>query len=400
MTYLRRVEIESADSASIDAFGRWRTSEQFPVFQNKMLHDNAPLYWDDQEVSGSGTGSTYNANQASVTLSVGATTAGRRTRQTFLHHNYQAARSQLCHFTGVFGPAISGVSKRVGLFQDNDGLFLEVDGTGPNFVIRSSTSGSPVNNKIARANWNTDKLDGTGPSGQTIDLTKTQIFWLDYQWLGVGRVRFGFVINGERIICHNFQHANVDNVVYMSTPNLPVRYEIENDGTGAATSMTQICCSVASEGGENPVGIPRTLSTGLTSATYSAGTYARLGLRLKSTHLDAYHVFRSFTMRGGQTNDEFEWFLVLNPTIAGTVTWNNLTNSICQTFVGGTGNTLTGGTVLLSGHIIGEQTERLNALDQIQLGSAIDGTPDTLVLGFTNDNTQECFASLNWREIV
>ena len=214
-----------------DAFGRLRTSTPQTIFDSKQINDNAPLSWDDAEVSGGGTGSTYNANQASTTITVGAE-AGVRTRQTKMRFNYQPGKSQMICVTGILGVGASGITQRIGYGDDDNGLFFEtIDGI---FQVnrRTKTSGSAVNNRTIQSNFNIDTMDGTGPSRITIDLSKTQIFWIDFEWLSVGRVRFGFVIEGKLIYFHEFNHANDLIVAYMSTPNLPLRYEIENDGTG------------------------------------------------------------------------------------------------------------------------------------------------------------------------
>ena len=143
----------------------------------------------------------------------------------------------------------SGIITRMGLFDDNNGIFLQRSNNTISLVVRSNVSGSPSDSNYAtQANWNIDKMDGTGLSGLTLDFSKSQILTFDFEWLGVGCVRVGFVVDGNVFYCHQFNHANNITGVYMSTPNLPLRYQIENTGSGIASSIECICCAVLSEG--------------------------------------------------------------------------------------------------------------------------------------------------------
>jgi hypothetical protein len=158
--------------------------------------------------------------------------------------------------TFAFGSAVAGVTKRVGYYSTSDGIFLEENGTVDLAIVkRSSVSGSAVDTRVAQSDWNLDTLDGSGgtrnPSGITLDQSKAQILMIDLQWLGVGRVRVGFDVDGQVFYAHEFLHANSVTTTYMSTATLPVRWEITGD---SAASMKAICSAIASEGGaEKPV---------------------------------------------------------------------------------------------------------------------------------------------------
>ncbi len=210
----------------IDAFGRQRISTPEMIFNSKQIFDNQPLYWDDVQETGSGTTSTHSSFTASTTLAVSANTAGKRTRQTYMRFNYQPSKSQLIHITGVLKKSGggTGIITRMGYFDDDNGIFLQRSGSTVSIVLRTSTSGSPSDsNLITQANWNLDKMDGSGISGVSLDFSKTQILIIDFEWLGVGCVRIGFVIDGLIFYCHQFNNANNLSSVYMSTPNLPLR---------------------------------------------------------------------------------------------------------------------------------------------------------------------------------
>lgn len=397
------VAVGDINSGLSDGFGRLRTSQPFTLFDSKMTNDNSPLFWDDQQTSGGGTSTTYNTNQASVSLGVSNVTAGKRTRQTKRRFNYQPGKSLLVIMTGILGSRTAGIKRRIGYFDDRNGVFFQLDGTTLQVGKRTYTSGSAVDTLVNQADWNGDKLDGTGPSGVTLDTATTQIFFLDMEWLGVGRVRLGVFIDGVPIYIHEFNHANVLDKVYMSTPNLPMRYEIENDGTGPSATLTQICCTILSEGGQDLTGYVRGTDIGVTPvAANTIGTeYALIGLRLKSTHLDVSASIIGHSILCGTTNDQFLWRWKINPTVSGTFTFGDVSNSALQTAIGKALNTVTGGTVIDVGY--GQNTGIVDSISdsQLLLGSAIDGTRDILVLTVTPVTAnQNIYAACHWREFV
>lgn len=398
----------------LDAFGRLRVSTPFTIFDSKQIaHDSSiatsaecfPHAFDNAQVSGAGTASLFNVNRASTTLSVGATTAGRRVRQTKRWMDYQPGKSQRVLLTGVFGQSGEGITKRYGLFNDNNGLFFEED-DGVFYVVRRSyVTGAPVDTRVAQSEWNIDKMDGTGPSGLTLDLDTTNIFYIHFEWLGVGGVAFGLVIDNVIYYTHFMSHANRLTAVYMSTPNLPVRCEIINDGTGAADSIEMICCSVDSEGGINPNGRNRGVGIGTTPITLlTPGTeYALLGIRLRSTHLGVQIDPTSLTTVITSQADVARYRLHINPVVTGTFTWSALANTSVESAASGaTPPTITTpGYIMESDYIKTDRTgvvpERLNE----KLGSFINGTADRLVLGITPiTNSVDILCSMNWRELI
>lgn len=377
--------VSYADSTSLDAFTRLRVSTPTTIFDSKQINDNQPLLFDDAQVSGAGTTSTYNAGQASSTLATSNLTAGHRVRQTRRRFNYQPGKSQLIFETGVMGSATAGSTKRIGLFDEDNGIYWGQDGSGLFVGIRTSTSGAPVDNDVPQTSWNLDPLNGTGPSRINLDPTTTQILAMDFEWLGVGRVRIGFVIDGILYSCHEFLHANVLTVVYMSTPNLPIRYEIINDGTGAAAALVQICSTVITEGGRSDTGLPFGINRDTNTITVTnANLYSTIGIRLKTTHLGALIRVIGFALVCTSAA-EYAWYLIINPTIAGAAfVWTPLANASVEYSFGTSATTLSGGTILATG--IGSDTSqsRGGALGVIggdlALGSSIAGVPDEIFL--------------------
>jgi hypothetical protein len=397
--------VSSADNADIDAAGRLRVSDLINIFDNKQIFNNAPLFFDDQEESGSGTTSVYTNILASTIIGVAASTAGKRTRQTFMRFNYQPGNSQEVLMTGVLrltgGGA--GITTYIGPHDDGNGMFFLDDEGVPTVCLRSSTSGSPVDIKVPQSQWNIDKMDGTGLSGFTLDPAKMQIFVFDFLWLGADRVRLGLKINGRIHYVHNFINANIINTTYMSTPNLPLRYQIINDGTGVASTLSHNCVAVNSEGGQARNGTPRYLSTeGVHLNADVANTlYAMIGLRLQATALSC-----SVDITGGssinQTNDDFEWLLMFNPVIAGTFTYSNVSNSCLQSAMGVTANTVSGGVAIAGGMSKQDFVASAGAIPTPRrLGATIDGTPDELILCVrpltANADMQ---GSLTWQELT
>jgi hypothetical protein len=267
-----------------DAFGRLRVSEAFTLGDYKHTYGIDPNFRDT--LSNGGT-VTHIVNQAAARLATTTNASSRAIHQTKMYHNYMPGKSQLIKSTINFYSATANVTKRTGYYDDLNGIYFEQTGTGVlSFVIRTDTSGTASDARRAiQSSWNKDRCDGTGPSGFNLDITKTQIFFTDFQWLGVGRVRCGFVHDGKTIVAHEFYNSNNLPTVYMSNPNLPIRCEILNTGATAGGYFDQICSTVVSEGGYVESGIDFSVDSGQTSQsiTVANGMYPVVAVRLKNT---------------------------------------------------------------------------------------------------------------------
>ena len=267
-----------------DAFGRLRISEAFTLGDYKHTYGIDPNFRDT--LSNGGT-VTHIANQAAARLATTNNSSSRAIHQTKMYHNYMPGKSQLIKSTINFYTATANVTKRTGYYDDLNGIYFEQNGAGVlSFVIRTDTSGTASDaRRVIQSDWNKDKCDGTGPSGFNLDITKTQIFFIDFQWLGVGRVRCGFVHDGLTIVAHEFYNSNNLSTVYMSNPNLPIRCEILNTGTTTGAFFDQICSTVVSEGGYVESGIDFSVDSGQTSqsVTVADGMYPIVAIRLKNT---------------------------------------------------------------------------------------------------------------------
>jgi hypothetical protein len=408
------LKISYNDGANLDAFSRARVSFPVGLFSSKMLYDNLPLIYDDQQTSGASTTSTYNSNQASVTLLATGNVAGTRVRQTFRRFNYQPGRSQLITLTGIIATSGSatGITRRIGQFDGSNGFFFQYGGTPGAAVLsvglRTNTSGSPVDTLIPSSSWNIDKMNGSGISGITLDPTKTQIFVIDYQWLGVGRIRYGFDINGTIYYVHQILPANNQALVSISTPNNPIRYEIISDGTGAASTatMTQVCASAVSEGGDLDVGYPCSISTGTTtfSTTNTTNIFPVLAMQTQAGKLGATIELSSISVSSSTTGSQFLFQVYMNPTLTGTaLTYNPVSGSVCQYAVGTTATTVSGGTIIHQEFILANRAS--SSLDISShgirtIGSYINGTPETIVFAISSVPAaiNACYMTINYRD--
>ncbi len=232
--------------AARDAFSRLRVSNPVTLFDSQQQYsDNTTDVWNHLAVGAAS--SSHDHDQACVNIATTTGATDKYTRQTQRYIRYQPGKSQLIFVTFDFKALDTGAEKCVGYYDDDNGVFFKFDGTTASVVLRSKRTGSVVDTEITSNNWNIDPFDGTGPSGVTFDPTKAQIAVIDLQWLAVGQVRIGTDVDGIIYYAHHFHWANENSGVYMSTANLPVRYEIV--GNGVAASMDCICASVMSEGG-------------------------------------------------------------------------------------------------------------------------------------------------------
>jgi hypothetical protein len=343
-------EITFAPSTAQDSFGRLRISQPFTLFDSSHRYADNNLWSTATATSGT---AVFNANQGLVDLNVTAASGSSVIRETTKVFSYQPGKSLLVMNTFVMNAAKAGLTQRIGYYGPSNGFYLEQAGTAISFVKRSVVTGSIVNTPILQADWNGDKLDGTGPSGLTLDLTKAQILWMDLEWLGVGSVRVGFIINGQFIVCHTFNHANIIASTYITTASLPLRYEIFNTaGTSGASTLKQVCSTVISEGGYELAGLQQSAGTLITAPrTFPvAGTYYPVvSIELKSTRLDAVVIVTAISLLGTGNGKNYQWRIVASATTTGGSWIDAGVNSAVQYNL--TGTSASGGRILASGFV-------------------------------------------------
>lgn len=393
----------SIGGTNVDAFGRLRTSGPYTLFDSQNRYVKNDLF---DETTATGGTVTYDANASTVLLNVTTSSGSSVVRQTYRSFSYQPGKGLLSLNTFVMDAAKANVRTRVGYFNEQNGVFLERDGTTVNIVRRTYTSGAAVDTVVPQSSWNGDKLDGTGDSGYTLDLTKAQILWEDFEWLGVGSVRVGFVIDGGYIVCHTFQNANNLNAVYMTTAMLPVRYEITNTGTAAsASTLKQICSTVISEGGyEKKVALNvarMTTANGSISTTF----VPLVSLRLASGRTGAIVIPDGYSvLPSASSATTFEIVLVKNPTLTG-ASWVASDSSNVQQDLSAT--SFTGGTIvqqqfvlsstLASGLVAGGSDYNWD----LQFGATISGTSDIYTLAVRSlSGTHSAIGSLSFWDLT
>jgi hypothetical protein len=409
----KSLPISVGDSSSNDAFSRLRISSPTTLFDTQQQYGDDTTIW---ETSTTGTGATITnlLNESTVQMTTGATTNGNQViRQTKVYHRYEPGKSQMAVMTFVFdGGAVTNVTRRIGYFDANNGIYLEQAGSTVNFVRRTFTSGSVVNNAVAQASWNVDTFDGTGPSGITLDLSKTQILVIDLQWLGTGRVRCGFDINGIIYYAHQFLNANALTTVYMTTANLPIRAEIFNTGTaGNIATMRQICAMVTSEGGVE-IGRAKQYSANVGGAgrSISSGTTVPLlSIRAKTTGPNSVRNSGQILPKSYEIDvlglNQIFWQIILNPTSLTGASFTAFNSSISITEVDISATAFTGGTVIDSGYLNASSSfkgtvDSTIIKDLVLVYSGLLNAQDVLtVVGTAEGGNTTGFASLTWLEL-
>lgn len=383
--YLRNLKLSGLNvtysGVTVDAFGRLRVSSPFTIFDSQNRYQKDPHY--DESLTGSAT-ATYVLNESSVDMTVTTASGDKAVRQTYRVFPYQPGKSLEILATFVMNTGKANLRQRVGYFNTENGVFFQINGTTNSFVLRTNTSGTPSDTRtVNQADWNTDKLDGTGPSGLTLDVSKSQILYMDFEWLGVGSVRCGFVINGTPIICHIFQNANDLDKVYMTTAILPLRYEIENTGTTASSStLTQICSTVISEAGYQQIAASQFARRTTTLTGISTTFVPLVSIRLASNSLEAVVLPQAIQVYP-LTSQDYEVALFKNSTLTG-ASYNTTTFTHVDYDVSATA--MTGGTMVLQNFVgsTPQSTQVSSTLTgynfDLQLGASIAGVSDVMTL--------------------
>jgi hypothetical protein len=369
----------SIGGTNTDAFGRLRVSQPYTLFdsQNRYAADN------QFDVSTTGTGTTsFLSNEAAVKMEVTGAGVGSVLRQSYRSFPYQPGKGLLVLATFVMDSSMSlNLTQRVGYYNDQNGVFFQrVDGVY-SFVLRSYVTGSVSNVRtVNQEDWNGDKLDGTGDSGYTLDPSKAQILWMDFEWLGVGSVRCGFIINGQYIVCHTFNNANEITNVYMTTAILPVRYEIVTTTAAVAASMKAICCSVISEGGFEQTSIDHVARRTTILGTIGTTFLPVVSIRLASGRTGAV-VLPNRVQVLPTTNQNYEVALIKNPTLTA-ASWTAVpTDSNVEFDVAATATT--GGSIVQTDYVtstgsggVGNTSAATGYNFDLQLGATIAGVSD------------------------
>ena len=400
--------LTNSDSMLTDAFGRQRVSSPFTLFDSSHRYSDNGLWATSTAVGGT---SLFKPAEGLVDLNVTAASGSEVIRETNKVFSYQPGKSLLVMSTFVMNGSKVGLRQRVGYYGSANGYYLEQNNSTVSFVERSSVTGALVNTPVIQSSWNVDPLNGAGPSGITLDLTKSQILFMDLEWLGVGTVRIGFVIDGVFIVCHKFHHANIITSTYITTASLPLRYEITNTAaTTGISTLKQICSTVLSEGGyelrgtQQAVGIPITApKTFAVAGTY----YPMVAVRLLSTRLDAIAVLTAVSLLGIGNGKNYAWRIVQAAvTTGGGWTPAGVDSAVEYNL---TATSTTGGRILAQGYVnsSNQGSPSINILKEALFANQLErdgltGTPYEIVIEMavaTTSGGEGAFASIDWEEV-
>lgn len=391
--------------ATVDAFARLRTSNPLTIFdsQNRYAIDNQ---FDTSTATG-GT-ATFLNNESSVALATTTSSGSEVVRQSYRVFPYQPGKGLTVLATFVMAAAKPNLRQRVGYFNTQNGAFLQQNGTTVSFVLRSNslpTPGTPSDIRtVNQADWNVDRMDGTGPSGRVLDLTKSQVLYMDFEWLGVGDVRLGFYQDGKPQICHIFHNDNTQTAVYMQTAILPIRYEITNtSATTSSSTMKQICSTVISEGGYQQVSAPLVARRTTAFATLGTSFVPLVSIRLASDALGAVVLPHQVNVLPTSAGD-YEIVLVKNATLTGaaydTTTFQNVDYDVTAT-------AMTGGTIVSTQYATSSAlaTNTVQAQDgynfDLQLGVSLAGVSDVYTVGVrVLSGTGDAIGSLSFFDLT
>jgi hypothetical protein len=398
-----------------DAFGRLRTAQPFTLFDSSHRFSDNGL-WVSANTAGNSS-VVFVENQSTIDMNVGTTANAEVIRETTKVFSYQPGKSLLILNSVAFSQPKVNLRQRVGYFGQSNGVYLENDGTTNYLVVRSNTSSTVTETRVAQSNWNVDRFDGTGYSTQlgfertSLDVAKANIFWIDVEWLGVGDVRCGFVVDGKMLPAHVFHHENKVTVPYMTTASLPLRLEIKNTGvTTSNSTLSQICSTVISEGGYELFGTQQGIQTLITSPVDlpTAGTYYPvISLRLKSTpnRLDAIVILTALSILG-ISNGYYNWQVRTNGSTSGGTWVSAGDNSSVEYKIGGT--SITGGRILASG-FSGATNQASSPIDilkealfkfQLERNSLTNTPYELTLVAAASVNGADIYASMDWEEVT
>lgn len=413
----------NTQDSMFDAFNKLRVSNPFTLIDvkipgvtggNDVVNNNLTLAY-------SSTGSyTHTPNFGYVTLS--GSGVGKQISQTRKYNTYQPGKSTLVLMTGILQPAASSTPSnyigRFGYFDEGNGLYFSCDGAG-NVSVNVRNGGSDTS--ISQSSWNVDKMNGTGNSGFNLDFTKTQLFVIDFEWLGIGRIRFGFYIYGKIYYCHQVDNVNILSQPYMRSPNLPLRYELEGlIGAGGTATIRQICGTAISEGGYNPIGYPFSFGTGsFTPGADYTPLIALSGLNRVSGQTGSYYhqniipTALSLVDVGNNAASQIRARMYISPTglnlSSGSVTWSQTSPySVASIGTFPSGSTINGPTSnfvdVYQDFVAGRANVNFTSLDDFlnfffHITSDINNVPNILVIEAKSIlNTPSLYATLNWQE--
>lgn len=393
-----RVETSFADNSVVDAFGRTRVSQASILFNAYFTETDKSLLF-TQNLTGGGT-VTRDVTEGQLHLETTTASGDKTIFQSKEYIHYIPGQSVKVLVSAKFSNAQTNLTQRIGFFDENNGVFFELEDNTLYAVLRSNNTGVVVDERVAQSSWSFDKLDGTGDSGITLDISKQNIFAIDFQWLGAGRVRFGFSINGQDIVAHAFNNANNKNLPYNRTGSLPVRCEVENTGVIASAANLKLnCMAVTSEGLIDAAVITRSVDNFTSTKAISTSVIRPLiSIRLKSANIRGTILPKAFTILA-TSQDDLLYRVVLNPASLTGASWTSVSPTSIAEF-DTSAIAVSGGEVLQSGYVSKAGGEAINlSLSFLKIVADYAGTADILTLeAISLTSSAQAVASIRFEE--
>ena len=292
-----------------DMTNRVRIANPNKILETVWQYDLQPRSWSTR-ITGSGTvsgpGQKDPAYAQLATTTASGDKAELRTKRFMV---YQPFRTHILTMAMIIGPAKEGLIKRFGQYTGFNGWYFEQTNDGFYIGYRNNSfelTGT-IETRVERANWNVDKLDGTGPSGLDIDdlLDQSLTFVIEYVWHGTQGIRWEIEYFDELYTVHELIWSASDSKPFARSALLPVYFEMINTGAVASSSTMYVGpVSFNIEGGEERAGARFSVANGATGAVSATSTTVPnyiLGIRPKLT-------FNAINNRGSITPIRYQLF--------------------------------------------------------------------------------------------
>jgi len=327
------------------AFGELEVVEPTPVVQADFIYNiNADMV--DTTVTGSGT-----VTQASsmAVLQTTATTNSSAMIETKRFLKYRPGQG--CHVRGtaLFTTGVAGSEQLFGAGDDVDGLFFGYNGTSFGVMTRNNS----VDTWVAQADWNGDKMDGTGgssnPTGQNLDMTKGNVYQINFQWLGFGLIEFAIedANTGRFVPVHQVRYANANTVPSLLNPSFPILWSVENTTNNTNITLKGASCVGEIEGKIEYLGPTNAIGnskTGVTTALTNILTIRNKSTYQTITNRTPINLLKYSVSVDGNKPAEFQ--LVKNTTLGGTPSYTDISTNTSVVDYDTAGTTITGGQVI------------------------------------------------------
>jgi hypothetical protein len=409
-------KVSSGSDGLFDAFGRLRVSDVKTLLDLTHTFNNGTLMIDEKLI-GNTPASTYNEFESSVITSITGT-GQQIIRQSRNYCVYQPGKSLLVKFTCILNARSGGndkyTSSSVGYFDDSNGYFFKYSENTLKIVYRTKVTGSIVDEETSQSKWNLNTLSSLS-NGYILNPSRVQIYFIDLQWLGVGRVRLGVVHNGNYLFCHEFLHDNILDKVYITNANLPIRHELSSVIPPPPFSppipnnaqCKLICSSVISEGGYDPAGMIFSASCDTTVKFVSLTELPLISIRLRSSRnrtIVIPTIINLFNIGGPVAIYYVRLFRAPIDPLDGESWIPAHTNSAVEYDINATIINTANAVTISQGFFNGKHDVQINVNNVFngfsQLTSNISGQSDIIVVSAKSiGQTQSMYASIQWKEI-